>query len=210
MTSSAASDAASTQANAETNAANISSQNQAQIRSDLSGYRDLGDYAGSALVNALPWVSSPTDMSESNLSNLPGYQFELDQGLKSTQNAAAARGLGVSGAALKGAASYATGLADSNWQNYFNADQTNKTNTYNKLLGVTSLGENAAAQTGNLATANTANTINSLTSAANASAAGTVGSANAISSGLSNVGGSAMNYLMLNKLLGSSGSTTGV
>ena len=58
-------------------------------------------------------------INEQTLQNTPGYQFTLGQGLQSTQNSAAARGLGVSGAALKGAATYATGLADQTYQNQY-------------------------------------------------------------------------------------------
>ena len=53
----------------------------------------------------------------------PGYQFTLAQGLKATQSAAAARGLGVSGSALKGAGTYATGLADKTYLDQFNVAQ---------------------------------------------------------------------------------------
>jgi len=55
-----------------------------------------------------PFVWNPT---MEGLAQTPGYQFALDQGLKATQSSAAARGLGVSGAAMRGAADYATGLA---------------------------------------------------------------------------------------------------
>lgn len=71
------------------------------------------------------------------LNNLPGYQFTRDQGLKSVQNSAAARGLGISGAAFKGASGYATGLADSTYGNQFN-----------RLLELTKIGQNSAAGTG--------------------------------------------------------------
>jgi hypothetical protein len=54
------------------------------------------------------------------LAQTPGYQFTLQQGLLGTQNAAAAQGLGVSGAALKGAAGYATGLANSTYNQQLN------------------------------------------------------------------------------------------
>jgi len=57
----------------------------------------------------------------STLESMPGYQFTLGQGLRSVQNGYAARGLGTSGAALKGAANYATGLAQSGWGQYANA-----------------------------------------------------------------------------------------
>jgi hypothetical protein len=59
-------------------------------------------------------------ISQQVLDNTPGYQFTLGQGLESTQNSAAARGLANSGAALKGAASYATGLANDTYQSQYN------------------------------------------------------------------------------------------
>jgi hypothetical protein len=84
-------------------------------------------------------------ISESTLQNTPGYQFTLGQGLESTQSSAAARGLASSGAALKGAATYATGLADSTYQNQYN-DLLNTASGYSGLanneLGVAS-GENS-------------------------------------------------------------------
>jgi hypothetical protein len=75
-------------------------------------------------------------INESTLENTPGYQFTLGQGLESTQSSAAARGLASSGAALKGAASYATGLADSTYQNQYN-DLLNTAGGYNTLAGTT-------------------------------------------------------------------------
>jgi hypothetical protein len=63
-------------------------------------------------------------MTQAQLEATPGYQFNLTQGEKAIQNSAAARGLGTSGAALKGATTFATGLADSTYQNQFNNQQT--------------------------------------------------------------------------------------
>jgi hypothetical protein len=54
------------------------------------------------------------------LEKLPGYQFTKTQGLKAVQNLASSKGLGVSGSAIKGAADYVTGLADSTYGNQFN------------------------------------------------------------------------------------------
>lgn len=71
------------------------------------------------------------------LESLPGYQFTKTQGLKAVQNSASARGLGVSGAAQKGAAQFATGLADQTYGEQFN-----------RLLGLTTLGQNAAVGAG--------------------------------------------------------------
>jgi hypothetical protein len=136
-------------------------------------------------------VAIPAAMTQEQLEQTPGYKFNLSQGLKASQNSAAARGLGVSGAALKGASTYATGLADSTYQNQFANSQTlyqdqvaNKQNSYNMLMGTTQMGANAAAGLGQTS-ANVANSIsNSLTGAGNAAAAGINGAAAATTSGL--------------------------
>jgi hypothetical protein len=138
----------------------------------------------------------PGQMTQAELEATPGYQWTLTQGLKATQSAAAARGLGVSGASLKGAATYATGLADNTYQNQFNNAQTrfndllllntgqqgNLTNQYNRLSGVATLGEDAAAKTGTSG-ASLANAAGIATTAAgSAQAAGTKGLGNALGS----------------------------
>jgi len=48
----------------------------------------------------------------SDLTQTPGYQFTLNQGQQGVQSGFSAQGLNNSGAATKGAANYATGLAD--------------------------------------------------------------------------------------------------
>ncbi|HXT81383.1 MAG TPA: hypothetical protein VN702_17595 [Acetobacteraceae bacterium] len=209
--SSAATSAAKTQAAAATNAANMAQAQYGQTRADLLPYNQAGQYATNQLVGALPGLTAPFNMTEANLEATPGYQFQLDQGLKATQSAAAAKGQGISGAALKGAAQYATGLADSNYQNQFNNYQTTQNNAYNKLLGIGQLGENAGAQTGNLGQQATNTATNALTGGAAASAAGTVGAANALSNSINGVGTAGLNYLLLPSLLSrlNGGGTTG-
>ena len=140
--------------------------------------------------------------TEAQLQQTPGYQFTLDQGLKSTQAGAAARGLGQSGAAVKGAATYATGLADSTYQNQFNNYQTQQTNNFNRLLGLSGLGESAASQTGNFATATGANIGNNITGAGTATAAADTAAGSQISGLASNVGSA---YLTNSLLQGSGG-----
>ena len=150
FTSSAASNAASTEAAATQEALGLQQQQYAQTRRDLQPYRQSGAAANSLLSSELPQLSGQFAPTEASLQSTPGYAFDLSQGLKSTQNSAAARGLGVSGAALKGADTYATGLADNTLQTQYNIDQGNKTNAFNKLLGSSQLGESAAAQTGTI------------------------------------------------------------
>jgi hypothetical protein len=175
---------------------------------------DLGKGYIDPLKNALanPMLtqqfSAPT---EGQAQATPGYQFTLNQGLKSVQNSAAARGLGVSGAALKGAATYTTGLADSTYNDVFNrALQTFNTNyssaanQVNRLQSVVGNGQNAAATNGSLGATAVGNIGNTLTSGANAQAAGTVGSANALSGALNGIGSSALTYGLLNNNAGGS------
>ncbi|MGN8022255.1 hypothetical protein ACTJJ7_16250 [Phyllobacterium sp. 22229] len=193
--SSATSKASKAQQDAQKYAADIQKDMYDTTRGDLLPYNTAGQNATNMLTNRLPELTAPIRMDQSTLEQTPGYQFNLSQGLKSVQNSAAARGLGTSGAALKGAASYATGLADSTYQNQFNNAVTNQTNAYNRLMGVSTLGENAAAQTGAYGTQTASNIGNgAITTAGNiggniraggtAIAAGMTGAANSLTNGV--------------------------
>lgn len=86
-------------------------------------------------LNALLGIGGDADTIQSALEATPGYKFTRDQGLKATQNSFAARGLGNSGAALRGAADYTTGLAGNTYEqrlsDYLNSYNSQFTNTYN-------------------------------------------------------------------------------
>lgn len=205
--------AANTQADAAAQAGQQAYAQYLQTREDLSPYRDAGknalDQINGAMANPLLSTAfKPPTAAEAAAT--PGYQFTLDQGLKAAQNSASARGLGASGAALKGASTFATGLADSTYNDVYNrslgAFKTNygmASDNVNRLLGVATLGQNAAANTGT-AGVQTSNTVaNTLTGAGNALAAGTVGGANAISGGLNSAG----NSLLLSQLMNRPSST---
>ena len=110
------------------------------------------------------------------LAKTPGYQFTLNQGLQAVQNAGTAQGL--SGATIKGAANYAEGLASTTYEN--------RLNDYFRLLET---GQSAAGALGVVGTTTGANVGATMTSGAAATAAGTVGAANAITGGISNLGG---------------------
>lgn len=202
-----AQDAAQTQADAAAQAGQQAYAQYLQTRNDLAPYRDAGSNAlgqlPSAMANPLLSTAFRAPTAEEARAT-PGYQFTLDQGLKAAQNSASARGLGASGAAMKGASAFANGLADTTYNDVYNRSLgTFKTNygmasdNVNRLLGVATLGQNAAANTGSVGT-QTANTVaNSLTAGGNAAAAGTVGMTNAITGGLSGAG----NSLLLGQLL---------
>ena len=106
-----------------------------------------GQTAAQTYQNELPQLTAQYDPTMAKLAATPGYQFALNQGLQAAQNAAAARGLGVSGNALQAAGNYATGLAQ---------------NTYAQDAGIYQQGQQIAANT-------LLNGINAGTQAANAS-----------------------------------------
>ncbi len=201
--SGAAKDAAALQAQQfQTTRNDLLPYNQAgqAVLGDLSALARSGQYGGGPKYLAQAAGMLPGQMTQAELEQTPGYQFNLAQGLKATQSAAAARGLGVSGAALKGAATYATGLADSTYQQQFQNAQTrysdvfnlntgqqsNLQNQYNRLIGVAQLGETAGAQTGALGTAAAKTEGQGLMSAGQYQAAGTAGVGSSLNSGISN------------------------
>lgn len=184
--SSAAKDAANTQAAAADRAGERQMQMFDKVSGFLQPYRDIG-------TASIPGLSGLLGLNgaspQSSLENLPGYKFVQDQGLKSTQNSYAAQGLGQSGAALKGAAQFSTGLANATY-----GDQINR------LLATLGIGQNAAAMTGNAGTQAVTAANGFLTSGAAASAAGTVGSANSLIGAIGGLGGAANNFALINAL----------
>jgi hypothetical protein len=113
-----------------------------QTTAPLSSIAGQGAQAYSNLNAAIPGLTAPITMDQKTLEATPGYQFNLSQGERGVSLGAAAAGL--SGAQAKAAATYATGLADSTYQNQFNNANTNKQNAYNFLLGPAQLGTSAA------------------------------------------------------------------
>ncbi|GBQ19502.1 hypothetical protein AA12717_0273 [Gluconacetobacter sacchari DSM 12717] len=151
----------------------------------LDPYATTGTNALNSLSNGL---------TENYLQSTPGYQWNLNQGEQAATNSAAARGLANSGAALKGAATYASGLADSTYQNQFNDTNALANYGYNAL---------------NAQSTNTMNTANLAAQArmagVGATMSGTTAMSNALTNGLNSLGNQASslgsNYLAYNKLL---------
>lgn|SRR3954467_7896856 len=193
----------------QTTRGDLQPYNQAgqSVLGDLSGLARSDPYGGGPNYLAMAQQNLPGTMTQAQLEATPGYQFALSQGLQTTQNAAAARGLGVSGASLKGAAKFATGLADSTYQNQFanqqaryadilnlnTGQQSNLQNQYSRLSGVATLGQNAAAQTGKIGADSAAAQGKYISSAGQLMGAGIQGAGNALT-------GAAQNYIGYNAL----------
>lgn len=233
ISSSGAQSAAATQAAAQLQAAQMQQQTANQNFANLAPYNQNGQQAlgnlnaqygqtqnvlNSAFNTAQGAV--PQAMTQAQLVQTPGYQFQLAQGLASTQAANAARGLGVSGAATKAAGQYATGLANSNYQTQFGNQQaiygdqsqqfSNAVNQQNALYqqayGPASLGENAAAQQGNQANVSAAMIGSNIAGAGASQATGIQSSANSLANTASSLGGAGYNYLAMNNALNNNSS----
>ena len=226
----AAESAAQTQANAATQAASMQqASTQAQLAQQMQIYQQN-------LANQQPWINQGQAAS-SQLSNLlgtsgnttaqgygslmqnptsaqvmaqmaPNYDFMLNQGLQAVNAQGAATGQLQTGQGIKNVTQYAENTAQGGYQQAYQNYVTNQTNAYNRLSGMSSLGQNSAAgvgnngvQTGsnmaNTAQAGTSAVTNYLTGAAAANAAGQVGTANAITGGLNG----AMNSAVMNNYL---------
>lgn len=227
VTGSTQADAAKSAANTQAAAANQASAQQMemfkQLKEGLSPYTALGTGAQNALLQAMGYnptfkdgkltgmAVNPNSVMQqkfqfdpSNLQNTPGYQFALQQGQKAIQNSMTSRGLGLSGAQLKGASDFATGLAQQTYNDQynnalstFNTNYQTGANNVNNLMQLLQTGQNSAAQTGvqGLNAANSAG--NYLTSGANALAAGKVGAANAYGNALQSGIGTGMGIYAL-------------
>ena len=204
---SAAKQAASEQSASSAAALNQQAQQFAYSQGQELPYIQNGDNAQTVQNNLIGTYGSTVTPYFNQLANLgngataqatlaqtPGYTFTLNQGLAATQNAAAARGLGVSGAALKGAASYATGLADNIYQQQYSDASNNLTQAQNSfsglnnaLAGEAALGGNVSVSAGSQGQAATTNSTNLLTGQGNSNAASTLAGANALAAGTTGV-----------------------
>ena len=257
LTSSAASSAGKEQAAAANNAANVSLTNANNSNTLIQGIYDSNHTmlqpfvgAGTSALTALQGLTgtaaggnpltspltAPFQPTMAQLSQTPGYNFALQQGLLATQAGSSAQGMGSavagvgsgqtpgvgpSGPLGKSLANYAEGFASTTYQQQFQNYLTQNQQIYNQLSGLVGQGEaagSAIAGVGATAGGQSANALltgsgqyGSLTTAgAAAQAAGTVGSANAIAGGLNGAGNSALLYGVLGAGGGSGGGVTGL
>ena len=146
-----------------------------QTRTDLAPYRQVGEKS-TALMADLYGFNGPEKQAAAKMQfqSDPGYEFQRSEGLRAVEGSAAARGSALSGGAMKALQTYGTGLADQSYGNW-----------YQRLANMQGIGQNAAAQTGNIG-ANTASNISNLYGQAGAAqAGGHIAMGNAITGSLS-------------------------
>jgi hypothetical protein len=201
----AANKASSAQTAAAGKASDTALQMYNTTRGDLSPYRAVGVDATNKLGARLDDLTAPINLTEDWLESTPGYQFTKRQGIKAAENSAAFRGLGVSGAALKGVTNFVTGLADNTYKTQFDVANTNKTNAFNRLKALVDTGENASAQTGTAGTSAANTAAGAAIGAGNAQAA----ASNTTGGAIANVGNNIAGYSMFKGLYGNNNSNSG-
>jgi len=127
----------------------------------------------------------------------PAYQFNLEQGQKAIDKAAAKRGNFYAPATLQDISKFSQGLASNEFQNAYSNYNTNMGNIWNRLYSLSSGGQNAAANLGGFGTTVGSQVSNNIIGAGNAQAAGQVGAANAYTGAANN----AYNNYMMQQML---------
>ena len=118
----------------------------------------------------------------------PAYNFQMQQGQQGVLNQDASSQGALSGASLKDLIGYNQNYANTAYNNAFNQYQTQQSNVYSRLAGVSQLGQNAAANTGQQGTALAGQAAQSATNVGTALGAGTIGASNALAGSASSVG----------------------
>lgn len=188
-------------ADAQTSAVDKANKTQMKMFNEakgiLSPYTDAGKTGINRLIEMLPGLTSPISMTQEDLEATPGYKFTLAQGLKSVQNNAAARGLGISGAAIKGGADYATGLSDSTYNTRFGQEVENRNLILQALMDSINPGVSAGSALAGNAITTGSNVASNTIGAGNARAGADVATANAVGG----IGNSLVSSMLANKLV---------
>ena len=192
MQSSAAKSAASTQAGATQYAADVQRQMFETINEQQKPYREAGYGALTRIGELLPGLTKPVSREE--IMGLPGYQFAIEQGTGAARQMMNVGGGGsnVDRAAQKFALDYTLGTA-------MPQVIAQRQNIYNTLAGIAGIGQTAQNQMTTAGQNFAGNIGQAAIGGASALAAGQVGSANAMASGLGNIGNTALMYSLLNR-----------
>jgi hypothetical protein len=198
----------SMQANAIGSAANTQAQAAAQQQAMLLAagqtaskqfdpYSASGTTALSNLASNNAYFNNQFSNADLNSNLAPNYAFQLQQGMTGAAQQANATGGLVSGNAQQALNTFGQNYAGTAYQQAFNNYQAQRGNIAAQNMAQANLGLAGATGSANAQLGTATNIANLGIGAANAQAAGQVGQAQAYSSGLSNLGNSAIGYGLL-------------
>lgn len=111
----------------------------------------LSDLLGtSGNVSASDYGTLGKDFNPGDLTQDPGYQFQLQQGTQALDRQQAAKGGYFSGSALKAAQDYGQGLADTTYNNAYQRYLQQQQQQYGMLAGQSGAGQQAASSAANI------------------------------------------------------------
>lgn len=201
MQGEASKDAARTQADSADRAAQLQYQQFQQTREDQAPWMEAGREAlGTLRSMTRPDSEYMRPIDATAVQDEPGYQFGLNEGLKSTGRQLARLQGRNSGATLKALTRFGNDYATSKYDNAYNrlaGERAFKFNTYGNLSGV---GQQTATTLGGMGANYANNAGNLMTSAGAARGAGTVGAANAYGNAITNAGNALTQYAMFNRM----------
>ena len=189
-------------------------------RADLAPYRQGGVTAQNQLLQVLGiggdtsagnYGKYAKDFGMPDFTADPGYTFRLDQGMKALNASAAARGMGMSGANIKGATEYGQNMGSQEYENAFKRYQINRAAQLAPLQGLYSGGQAAAAGSAAQAGAlgqNLGQTYTNLgqglgqgaAALGSTNASAYMNTGNALTNALNTGASSYMNYNMMNRM----------
>ena len=190
----AASNAASTQADAANRAADLQYKQWKESVDLQEPWRQAGI---TALNKLTPLATEYTPFGMDQFQQDPGYAFRLSEGQKALERSAAARAGLQSGSALKAAARFGQDYGSQEYTNAFNRYQTERAARLQPLQSLAGVGQTTATQLGQAGQQMASNVGELMTSGAAARASGYVGGANALSSAL----GQGLNYYQGQQML---------
>lgn len=151
-------------------------------------------------VNALPELVAASRYEPFTMAKFqadPGYGFRLKEGLRALENSALARGMGQSGATLRGTTRFGQELASDEFTNAFNRYQAERAARLNPLQSMTGMGQTAATTLANQAGQYGQSLASNAATIGNLRASGYMGTANALTNAL----GQGVNYYQNQQML---------
>lgn len=189
---SAAGKAADAQARAAAESRALQERMYEETKANYAPYLNIGKGATYTL-GSLYGIGTDGNQSNANVDysqfySSPDYEFARQQGQLGLDRYLNSRGMALSGGALKDTAQFNQGLATQQFGNYFN-----------RLLSLSQLGSNAAANAGNAAAGFSGQMSNSIQGQGQAQAAGYVGQANAMTGALNSGVSNSLLYNAMNR-----------
>jgi len=113
-------------------------------------------------TNALTKMQSlePFKYDPNTMFNDPGYAFRMSEGMNALNRSMASKGLGVSGANIKGALKYGQNLGSQEFGNAYSRALDEYNTRYNRLASLAGVGQTAAGNIGSAASGYGANVGN--------------------------------------------------